>query len=344
MVFVLRATALFLFLYLLPLTGSAQNDAVVYGGLGDRSTPASWTLQIAFWRDPDLAEVASRKREDNLNEKLTQFGERLKNEIGEELHAAGFGDFTITLIEDYDRLKDERFKRDGFHLLHCDPAMYLLGKAFLESHHEEDPYQVLLEEASQENRGSSGAAVWVRKDSSLRDLQDLSRRHVVITNRFSLMGGALQRAKLLRDLTPPLREGLTEGSGDYEVTTCGSDSDALLRLATGLATESPIEAAFLPLEGPGFRLVMRDLGMKSMEELPFRVLSSASTDSFPCFPLLVNTFFSRQHPAICANLKRLLLSERRERLPYHWREVNPEAMKRLAQDLAPLTSIESTSP
>ncbi len=341
MVFALRARAFFLFLCLHPLVGSAQNDAIVYGGLGDRSALASWTFRIAFWRDPDLADLVPRKREDSLVEKLSDFGERLRSEMGAELHDAGFGDFTITLIEDYDRLKDERLKGEGFHLLHCDPALYLLGKTFLESNREEDPYAVLVEEATPENAGSRGAAIWVRKDSTIREIRDLSRRHAAIVHRSALLGGALQRAELLRGPEQRMREGLTEGTGDYELTTCGSVSDALLRLATGLATEIPIEAAFLPLEGPGFRLVQRELGKKSIAELPFRVLSTIPADSLPGFPLLVNSYFLGKHPGICLNLKRFFL---RERFPYRWMEPNTGVLNQLAQELEPLSSFESVAP
>jgi hypothetical protein len=261
--------------------------------------------------------------------------------MGKELHAAGFGDFTITLIEDYDRLKDERLKSDGFHLLHCDPATYLLGKSFLESNREEDPYEVLLQEASPEDTGSQGAAIWVRKDSSIREIQDLALKHIAMAHPFSLMGGALQRAALLRGPDRPLREGLTEGIGDFVVTTCGSVSDAFFRLATGLATEKPIEAAFLPLEGPGVRLVLRELGKKSVDELPFRALTTLPTDSLPGFPLLANSYLIRQHPALRESLKRMLL---RERFPYRWDEAGVEAMNQLSRDLAPLSSAESAAP
>ncbi len=364
MAILLRTTALlFLLVSLLPLSGFAQNDAVVYGALGDRSAPAAWTFRIAFWRDPDLAALVSRQREDSLddklwrdpdfaalvsrqhedslNEKLSRFGERLKTEMGKELQAVGFGDFTITLIEDYDRLEDERLKGDGFYLLHCDPAMYLLGKAFLETNREEDPYAPLVEEVSPEEAGMYGAAIWVRKDSNIHEVRDLVRRHIAIPHHSSLMGGALQRAALLQGPEPHIREGLTEGTGDYELTTCGSTSDTLFRLATGLATEKPIEAAFLPLQGPGFRLVLRELGLKTIADLPFRVLSSIPTDSLPGFPLLVNTYFLRKHPQLCQHLKEMLL---RERFPYRWGEVDVKSMKQLAQDLAPLSSFESIAP
>ncbi len=341
MVCVPRATALFILLSLLPLAGFTQNNAVVYGSLGDRSAPASWTFRIAFWRDPDLADMVARKGEDSLDEKLSNFGERFKTQMGRELLSAGFGDFTISLIEDYDRLKDERLKGEGFHLLHCDPAMYLLGRAFLETNREEDPYEILVEEVSQENTASRGVAIWVRNDSSIRAISDLSRRHVAIVHRSSLLGGAIQRAALLRGPEPRLREGLTEGTGNYELTTCGSVSDALLRLATGLATEKPIEAAFLPLEGPGFRLTLREMGLKNISDLPFRVLTTFPTDSLPGFPLLVNSYFLRQYPLLCDHLKQMLI---RERFPYQWRVPNTGFMNQLAQALEPLSSFESVTP
>ena len=336
-----RATALFFLLSFFPLTGSTQNEAIVFGSLGDRSAPASWTFRIAFWRDPDLADMVARKGEDSLDEKLSNFGERFKNEMGRELQSAGFGDFTITLIEDYDRLKDERLKGEGFHLLHCDPAMYLLGRSFLETNREDDPYEILVEEASQENTASRGAAIWVRKNSSIRAISDLSRRHVAIVHRSALLGGAIQRAALLRGPEPRLREGLTEGTGNYELTTCGSVSDALLRLATGLATETPIEAAFLPLEGPGFRLTLREMGLKTISELPFRILTTVPTDSLPGFPLLVNSYFLRQHPMWGDRLKKMLT---RERFPYQWMAPNTEIMNQLAETLEPLSLFESVTP
>jgi hypothetical protein len=321
-------------------TWSYENNAIVYEQLSVSAT-ASLTFRIALWRDPDLVLLSKRKEGDALKEKLALFAHRMAEQFGKELTARGFGDLTISLIQDYDRLKDERLNGSTYQIIHCDPAIYLLGKEFLESNEEEDPYQLVVEEIPPESQAIPEAVIWIRKDSTIQDLRDLRRHHIAVVHRYSLLGGALQRAYLSEDETHPLHEGLLEGAGDYDVTVCGSVSDALFRLATGLATEKPIEAAFLPRLAPGFLLVMREMGFSSPEDLPFRPLKSWQQPNLPGNSLLVHRELSHGNTQFLDDLQKFLT---RERFPLRWKIPNFDLLTALKDSLDPILPVPRRIP
>ena len=332
---------LLLFLVFCSPASAIENGAIAYEQLAV-STTASWTFRIAFWRDPDLAALASKRSSDALKAKISLLAQRIIKEMGRDLLASGYGDLSISLIEDYDRLKDERLRGNAFHVLHCDPSLFCLGNHFLTASHEEDPYILLAEEIpGADSTPSSDAGIWVRKESEINKVSEISRRHVAMVNRFSLLGGAVQRATLMADPSTPLEESLPQRTGDYDVTPCGSVSDALYRLATGLASEKPIDVAFLPLEAPGFSLVLKEMGIKSVEDLPFRTLSIIPSRDLPCFLLLGNRMLVRDNQEFWLHLTRFFLGEK---FPYRWKPPDGSSLQRLEDRLQPLFSLGSGQP
>lgn len=318
-----------------------ESGAIAYEQLAV-STTASWTFRIAFWRDPDLAALASKRSSDALKAKISLLAQRIIKEMGRDLLANGYGDISISLIEDYDRLKDERLRGNVFHVLHCDPSLFCLGNQFLSASQEEDPYILLAEEIpGADSTPPSDAGIWVRKDSEISRVHDMERRHVAIVNRFSLLGGAIQRASLLTDPVNPFEESLPQKAGDYDITPCGSVSDALYRLATGLASEKPIEIAFLPLEAPGFSLVMKEMGVKTLQELPFRKISTIPARDLPSFLLLGNRLLVRENQEFWRRLTHFFLDEK---FPYRWKAPEGSSLERLDERLKPLFSLGSGQP
>jgi hypothetical protein len=295
------------------------------------SPTAPLRFKIAFWKDPDLP-----PRTRPSGDKLRLFARRLIAELGPDLAASGFGDLTISLIEDYDQLWDERW-RVGFDLIECDPAVFVALRTFFQGQAEEDPYELLVEEEPLDPPPST-ATIWVRKDSEINDLAALKRRHVAIVSKYCLLGGAIQKARLSLDLQESLEQGLA--------TECGSVSDAILRLITGVATDKPIEAAFLPLNSPGFRAAARDLGLKTPDDLPIRVLATFEEEPIPGYPLLVRQNLLQLHPDLKEKLRQFFLGESAlgDKAPYRWKEPSVERMKEISKELDSLLPRAESKP
>src|SRR5690606_29577906 len=125
--------------------------------------------------------------------------------------------------------------------------------------------------------------IWVREDSSIRSVvgeqgYDLTYRHVAIVDEHCLLGGALQRARLHSLGNRPF----SATGEEYPRTSCGSVSDAILRLLTGLSSSwPPIEAAFLPLDSPGYREARDLLGLRRRDPLPIRLLATYEIEDLP---------------------------------------------------------------
>jgi len=121
---------------------------------------------------------------------------------------------------------------------------------------------------------------------------------------------------------------------EYERTECGSTSDAILRLVTGLASERPIEAAFLPVDSPGFQVARRALGLRRKEDLPIRLLARFPVEDSPGFPLLIGKYLRTCNPEIGAKL--VSFFETQNIPPWRWKETTEEKYGNLQEELAPL--------
>ncbi|MBK7496802.1 MAG: hypothetical protein IPI28_15925 [Candidatus Omnitrophica bacterium] len=80
---------LLLFLVFCSPASAIENGAIAYEQLAV-STTASWTFRIAFWRDPDLAALASKRSSDALKAK-TMTASRMSGCVG-----MPFMSFTVT--------------------------------------------------------------------------------------------------------------------------------------------------------------------------------------------------------------------------------------------------------
>ena len=286
------------------------------------ATP-EFTLRIGFWQDPDLSVDAKT----TLRNRLIYLGGLLKNGLSDDLAACRFSDLEVYVVDDYQVLREERRSGDFFDLLHCDQATYLIHNIG-----ESDPYDVLVEEATSERMDESGAGIWVRADSAIKSVvgkrwQDLENRNVAIVDAGSLLGGALQEVRLTKDPDRPL------SNEAYTRTGCGSTSDAILRLITGLASEKPIEAAFLPLESPGFRLAKRALGLSPREDLPIRLLAEFKTDTLPGRPILAARYLLEGNPHLCRKMAAFF---ERQSIPWYWKPTNRDRYQDLRAELRPL--------
>jgi len=274
-------------------------------------------FNIALWVDPDLLVYNQQ-----LQEKIRRFGNGLLDEASAELKAANFGFISIEVLNDYERLLEER-KNGIFELLHCDQAVYLAGRSQF------DLYEVLLEQYREESPSAGAAGIWVREDSEIKELGDLVGRHIAAVHSYSLLGGALQQALLA--VTP--RSPRPGEEGNYKptkYTNCGSASDAILRLITGVATERPIEAAFIPTSSPGLSLAARLLGVDE-SGLPIELLETHPNTRLPGKPLLVSGLLKSEEPALVNCLKTFLV---RQRVPYKWQNSGKERFVSLEHDLA----------
>jgi hypothetical protein len=330
----------FLFLLLAATAAADVFDAVAVNHFGS----GPFTFRIAFFRDPDLAAQPFGPRRDTLVEKISLFVRRLTDTLGSDLEKAGFGDLSISLIEDYDRLWEER-RRGAFDLLHCDPAVFLIGEGYLEGGDFDDPYEVFLEESTGAEEPGPAAVIWVRGDSPLRDVRDLAGRHVVAVHRSCLLGGALQRAFLALNPSTHFPEPVEKSGGAYPLTECGSVSDAVLRLITGLANQAPVEAAFLPEQAPGLLLAAREMGLPSSAALPLRVLARIPTEPLPSNLLLLHRSLSEEKPeqraGLIERIKAVLLAER---TPFRWDEPGIECLGLLRERLGPLSRAREPQP
>ncbi|MCG3199522.1 MAG: hypothetical protein GHCLOJNM_04040 [bacterium] len=318
-----------------PACRAASGDGLRVVAYTDLSPtqPYTFSLQLAFWRDPDTALLLERHDADTLVEKLNQFAGRLREELGDNLAQAGIGEFSISLIEDYNRLMDER-TTGTIDLLMCEPGVFVLGRNYLQGVVIEDLYEVLLEEAPAGRRAPAEAAIWTRNDSEIRALKDLEGRHVALVHPAALLGGALQRAALAGNQNLRLHPGSDESGGNYQVTACGSVSDAVFRLITGLATDRPIEAAFLPFSAPGFLLALTEMGLETEADLPIRALETFKAEEAPGSALLLNRILARRSPDLVARISDVLIAEHG---PFRWRRPDWKAWDRLRETLAPQT-------
>jgi hypothetical protein len=301
-------------------TTADEFSAVYYDSV---SVTPGFTLRIGFWQDPDLSGDAKT----TLRNRLIYLGGLLKEGLGEDLAACKFSDLEVYVLDDYQVLKDERRSGDYFDLLHCDQATYLIH-GFGDS----DPYDVLVEEATSERPDERGAGIWVRADSAIKSAagkqwQDLENRHVAIVDEGCLYGGALQEARLAKDADRPVSDEA------YSRTGCGSTSEAILRLITGLASEKPIEAAFLPLDSPGFKLAKRSLGLRPREDLPIRLLAEFDTDHLPGRPILAARYLLEGNPPLCRKLAAFF---ERQSIPWNWKSTNRARYQDLRAELRPL--------
>lgn len=285
-------------------------------------------FRIGFWQDPDLSLL--QFSHDSFREKLRLFGRRFEQAMRDPLVAADFGDVKISIISDYETLFDERVL-GRFDLLHCDPASYVLLRNVVW-----DPYTPLLEETSRDPDGSKAAGIWVREDSPHRTPQDLVNKKIAIVAPTSLFGGALQRARLWNAGDRPLREGR-----EFRAIPTGSAAEGILRLVTGLGTDDPIEAAFLPGDGVGFQAAAQLLGVRRPESIPIRRIDEFASDEFPGPPLLINRITLETHPGLGDALAEFF---EEEKLPWAWRRTEESQYERLAEILSQLPPIESDAP
>ena len=304
-----------------------QPAAVVYNPITE-ARPFRAEFKIGFWQDPDLSPNAR----ESLKNRLRPFSIRMIEKLGPTLAECGFTDLGIYLIEDYRLLHEERLKGD-FDLLHCDQAVYLVGKQYLPPGAREwEPYEVIAEEVLPEGTRKAQAGIWVREDSPIRKAAWLSGkkgRHFALVDDNCLLGGALQMARLAGLHPSPL----SATKEDYFRTSCGSVTDAILRLLTGIANETPIEAAFLPVDSAGFLKARKALGLAREEDLPIRLLESFEVKNPPGPPLLATRFLLECR----ADLRTALtdfLSEQRS--PWRWRESEASRYQELEEEIAPL--------
>ena len=284
-------------------------------------------FRIAFWQDPDLSELEFSYG--SFQEKLRRLGRELETVLKGPLIQAGFGDIKISVISDYESLLEERtFGR--FHLLHCDPAVYLLAK-----NETFEPYTVLLEEVSKKPMTSSQAVIWVTKESTFNDPRDLLQTNIAVVDSYSLFGGAIQWARLSKGMNKI-------GSGPaFQTVSTGAVSEAVFRLVTGLGTENPIRAAFLPAESVGFQVAAQMMGLKRVEDLPIRILRRPTAIPLPGNPLLVDDFLMQSHPELREPLIQFFENQK---LPWMWQRSSEERYEPLMENLAPLRSIGEDSP
>lgn len=313
----------FLFYLSVPLGAQAADEPEAL--FFDPFHEAPNTFQIAFWRDPDEAAVAALENGDPLHERLKLFARRLIQEASDVLIADSFGSLSVTLIQDYDRLYDERWTGVNYNLLHCDPAVHLEGRGFPSSGRFA-AYELFLEQDPDE-ADARGAGIWVNRESPIEEIGDLVNRHIARVHDSSLLGGALQRAELARHPRVRLRQGFTAGKGDYLATSCGSVSETIFRLITGLATERPIDAAFLPLSGPGFDWALREMNLRSVEDLPIRLLQSYEFEAQPRFPLLISRI-PEISPSLRDRLEQIFLEVKG---PFQWSRPSMEYWNRMAE-------------
>ncbi|MCA9434244.1 MAG: PhnD/SsuA/transferrin family substrate-binding protein [Candidatus Omnitrophica bacterium] len=286
---------------------------------------------IAFWQDPDLSQLGFTY--ESFREKLRRFTRELESELREPLIEAGFGDIQISIIDDYDSLVDER-NLGRFHLLHCDPAVYLLPRyESLEPY----PYTVLLEEADREESTSSNAVIWVKKDSPIQSPRDLINEKIVSVHPSSLFGGALQRAWLWDSPFGALRDGR-----EYASVQSGAVSEGVLRLVTSLGTEDPVEAAFLPREGIGFQVAAQMLGLKRVEDIPIRTLEIPSSEfPLPGNPLLIDRNLLEKFPDLGEQIRQFFIEQK---LPWDWISPQEADFSSLEDRLSPLLFKDGNSP
>jgi len=284
-------------------------------------------FRIAFWRDPDLSRLEYSS--ESFEEKIRRFAVEIQTALEGPLVEAGFGDIQISVIDDYGSLLEERsFGR--FNLLHCDPATYVLAR-----NEPYDPYTVLMEEASRTPAKSNEAIVWVTAESTYRDPRELVGTHIAIVDSHSLLGGAIQWARLSESLN------WSKPGPPFEKVRTGSVSEAVLRLVTGLGTEKPIQAAFLPFDSSGFQVAAQMMGLKRTEDLPIRVLTKIQTGPLPGNPLLIDRYEVGPRPNLQRELVDFFTSQK---LPWMWEKSSEERYKNLTQILSPLRAMDGDSP
>lgn len=317
--------------------------AVMYDSITD--TTPGFTLRIGFWQDPDLSgknpdpseeepHPSEETRADYYGD-LTKLGQLLNANLGDDLAACGFSDLEVYVVDNYRDLREERRNGRFFDLLHCDQAAYLISGMG-----EADPYEVLVEEATKERIDEFGAGIWVRRDSPIQRVtgkpyKDLDDRHVAVVDERSLCGGALQMARLARSATPPLP------TNKYKRTACGSTSDAILRLITGFASEYPIEAAFLPLESPGFEAARKTLGLGRREDIPIQLLDGYKTDGLPGRPMLVARYLQKACPDLTDRLSSFFENQTS---PWQWVRPDLPRYRELGAELVQLPDMRDRKP
>lgn len=299
---------------------AAGVSVVAFNPIIDSSTPP-WSFKIAFWRDPDLSDTLKER----LDYRIYLLSNNLKEALGPDLVQCGYRDIEIYLIDDYRDLLTERGKGE-FHLLHCDPAAYLMGRLYPSPGLPHwDPYNQILEEVPPDDPEDRSCGVWVRSDSGVDRLSDLRGAHIAAVDGHCLLGGVLQKASL----SGPAATAVAP----FQTTDCGSTSDAILRLVTGLATERPIEAAFLPLRSPGVQKARRAMNLKRGENLPIRLLERFDGSALPGNSLLASRILEQCGPVLLDKLTRFLLEQT---TPWEWRTPDPQRFKALEETLAPL--------
>ncbi len=287
-------------------------------------------FRIAFWQDPDLSRLEFTH--ESFQEKLRRFERDFILAMEGPLVEAGFGDIKISIIDDYENLLEER-TFGNFHLLHCDVATYLLPK-----NESFEPYTVLLEETPSEPLTSSHAVIWVTAESTYQEPQDLFGARVAIVDPYSLFGGTIQWARLWKAVG---RLGLGEGP-PFETVKTGAVSEGILRLVTGLGTESPIQAAFLPADGAGFQVAAQMLGLKRTEDLPIRILRKPAGIPIPGNPLLIDRYrLAEPYPGLTQQLGDFFESQK---LPWSWKRSDDKRFEPLLQTLSPLRTLEAETP
>jgi hypothetical protein len=203
----------------------------------DSSTPP-WSFKVAFWRDPDLSDTLLER----LDYRINLLSNSLKETLGSDLIACGYRDIEIYLIDDHRDLLAERGKGEFPPPLRSGP--YRWGGSISPGLEDWDPYEPILEEIPSEV-GGRGCGVWVRADSKIETVSvraPTSRRWMGIASsavsaKAALAGRSKTGGPSRRPIAGPLRMNL--------------------RLVTGLATERPIETAFLPPARRGTKAVGR---------------------------------------------------------------------------------------
>lgn len=322
----------FVFPILIAGLGSPANSEpsiVAFTPIIEASTPP-WRFKVAFWRDPDLSDALKER----LDYRIYLLANNLKESLGSDLIQCGYRDIEIYFIDDYRDLLSERGKGE-FHLLHCDPAAYLMGRLYPSPGFENwDPYDQILEEVPPEDSDERACGIWVQVDSEIQSIDDLREgAHVAAVDGHCLLGGVLQKAALASPIS-------TFGGG-FHTTDCGSVSDAILRLITGFATDQPIEAAFLPLRSPGVQKARRMLALRRGENLPIRLLEKFDGSDLPGNTLLASRVLDVCGPAFKAKITRFFLSQDN---PWKWRTPESGRFENLERKLAPLFGRGEESP
>jgi hypothetical protein len=300
----------------------------VFNPIVESSTPP-WVFKVAFWRDPDVSDTLQER----LDYRINLLANELTKALGPDLVECGYRDIKIYLIDDYRDLLTERGKGE-FHLLHCDPAAYLMGRLYPSPGFENwDPYDPILEEVPPEDSDERSCGIWIRTDSKIENLSELKGAHIAAVDGHCLLGGVLQKAALASPISSV--------GGEFQTTDCGSTSDAILRLITGFATERPITAAFLPLRSPGVQKARRALGLKRGENLPIRLLEKFDGTDLPGNTLLASRILEQCGAAFLEKLTRFFLDQND---PWNWRTPDPIRSEKLERTLAPLFGRGGESP